>query len=155
MTNPRVVFDCMVYLQGAASPAGPARACLRLVDDDRVTLCTSEEILREVREVLNRPRTLRKFPALSAQAVDIFVRHIEVRSQVIVDVPKLWPLPRDPRDEPYLNLALVIDAEFLISRDRDLLDLMHDQQFRARYPKLKIVDPASFLREMSPPETLA
>jgi predicted nucleic acid-binding protein len=64
--KPRVVFDCMVFLQGAGRPAGPARACFHLVDEHRVTLFLSAEILAEVRDVLIRPRTQRKFPLLSA-----------------------------------------------------------------------------------------
>ena len=34
----RVVFDCMVYLQGAARSASPARACFQVVDEGLVTL---------------------------------------------------------------------------------------------------------------------
>lgn len=60
--TPRVVFDCMVVLQGAGRPAGPAGACLRLVDQGRVTLCVSAEVLAEVRDVLTRPKVQRKFP---------------------------------------------------------------------------------------------
>lgn len=36
MEAPRVVFDSMVFLQGAVSPAGPAFACLRLAETGRV-----------------------------------------------------------------------------------------------------------------------
>lgn len=50
--RPRVVFDCMVYLQATVSESGPAAALLRLVDRDAFSLCVSEEILEEVREVL-------------------------------------------------------------------------------------------------------
>ena len=54
----RVVFDCMVFLQGAASPDGPAAACLRLAEKGHVELCVSSEILSEVRDVLTRPTLL-------------------------------------------------------------------------------------------------
>jgi hypothetical protein len=37
--TPRAVFDCMVFLQGAGRPAGPAAACLRLLDEEKVMLC--------------------------------------------------------------------------------------------------------------------
>ena len=39
-------------------------------------------------------------------------------------------LERDRKDEPYLDLALSANARYLISRDKDLLDLMQDVQFR-------------------------
>jgi predicted nucleic acid-binding protein len=34
-------------------------------------------------------------------------------------------LVRDPKDEPYLNLAAHVEADFLVSRDPDLLESTH------------------------------
>lgn len=58
-------------------------------------------------------------------------------------------LPRDPKDEPYLNLAVAAQATFLVSRDLDLLDLIKDAAFRQRHPDLNILDPPAFLAEMA------
>lgn len=63
--------------------------------------------------------------------------------------------PRDPDDEPYLNLAIEAGAEFLVTRDRDLLDLMRwdreeGRTFQRRFPKLKNVDPVTFLKLIEP-----
>lgn len=44
-----------------------------------------------------------------------------------------------------LNLALEAGVEYLISRDKDLLNLMNDAEFRLRYPHLNILDPVAFL----------
>ena len=60
--KPRVVFDGIVFLQGAGSPTCSSHACLSLVDDDRVTLFVSDQILAEIRDVLTRPKTQRRFP---------------------------------------------------------------------------------------------
>lgn len=109
--KPRVVLDCMVFLQGAGRPDGPARACFRLVDEDQVTLCLSAAILAEVRDVLTRPKTLRKFPRLSPEWVEAFVQNAESKAVVWTEVPQAFPLPRDPKDEPYLNLALAAGAQ--------------------------------------------
>lgn len=68
-----------------------------------------------------------------------------------MDVPEVALLARDPKDEPYINLALAAGAAFLVSRDNDLLDLMTDPEFRGRFPGLQIVDPATLLRELGPP----
>ena len=54
-------------------------------------------------------------------------------------------LPRDPDDEVFLNLAIQSDAEFLVTRDRDLLDLMDDSEFCSQFPHLRIVAPVGFL----------
>lgn len=68
---------------------------------------------------------------------------------VFSDVPKAVVLERDPKDEPYLNLAIAAKAHYLVSRDRDLLDLMSDENFRERNPDLLILDPAAFIQEIA------
>jgi hypothetical protein len=52
------------------------------------------------------PRTLRKFPALTLEAVGAFIEDIEALAVMHADVPKLFTLARDPKDEPYITLAL-------------------------------------------------
>ena len=69
----RVVFDCMVFLQGAANPDGPAAACLRLAEKGHVELCISSEILSEVRDVLTRPKMQHRFSALTEETVSAFL----------------------------------------------------------------------------------
>jgi putative PIN family toxin of toxin-antitoxin system len=146
--TPRAVFDCMVFLQGAGRPAGPA-ACLRLVDEVRITLCVCAEILAEVRDVLTRPETPRRFPGLSAEWAESFVEHLELKGVLFADVPHAVRLQRAPEDEPYVNLAIAAGAKYLVSRDLDLLDLMKDDGFRRRYPGLLILEPVALLREIA------
>src|SRR5207249_11411541 len=98
--KPRVVFDCMVFLQGAGRPASPARACFRLIDEDKVTLCLSAAVLSEVRDVLTRPKTQRKFPLLSVEWVETFVQNVESKGVMLAEVPHAFTLGRDPKDEP-------------------------------------------------------
>ncbi len=147
--KPRAVFDCMVFLQGAGRPSGPARACFRLVEEGQVTLCLSTPILAEVRDVLTRPKTLRRFPLVTPEWVETFLQNVESKALLLPEVPPTFTLERDPKDEPYLNLALAVQASYLVSRDRDLLDLMEDENLRQRHPDLTILDPASFLKALS------
>jgi predicted nucleic acid-binding protein len=58
------------------------------------------------------------------------------------------PYRRDPKDEPYINLAIAAGADYLTSRDKVLLDLMKDPEFTSKYPGIRILDPASLLREL-------
>lgn len=145
----RAVFDCMVFLQGAGRPTSPARACFRAVEDGDVTLFLSHDILAEVRDVLTRPKTQQRFPLLSAAWVSEFLQSVESKAVVVPDVPKLFSLDRDPKDEPYINLAIAAQVRFLVSRDLDLLDLMNDAKFRAQFPDLLVVDPVAFLKVVS------
>jgi predicted nucleic acid-binding protein len=50
----------------------------------------------------------------------------------------------------YINLAIVSNATYLVSRDKDLLDLMTAstdtaRQFRSRYPFLRIMTAVGFI----------
>lgn len=144
--TPRVVFDCIVFLQAAARATGPAAACLAAVRDGRVALVVSPDIIAEVRDVLTRPATLRKFPALTPEAVETFLDGIMGRATVLAAVPVAYTLERDPKDEPYINLALAAGADYLVSRDKDLLDLMADEAFRRLAPGLVVLDPVALLR---------
>jgi putative PIN family toxin of toxin-antitoxin system len=148
--TPRVVFDCMVYIQALANARGPAYACYELVRSGRVTLCVSPAILAEVRDVLNRPKLKRKLPALKPEAIGAFLQDVEARAELLTEVPPAFTLARDPKDEPYLNLAIAAKAEYLVSRDNDLLDLMADPAFQAQHPSLSIVSPPALLGELNP-----
>jgi hypothetical protein len=70
------VFDCMIFLQGAAQRESSAGASLALVEFGAIRLFVSHDILVEVREVLARPRVRQSFPALTDQIVKGFIAAI-------------------------------------------------------------------------------
>jgi putative PIN family toxin of toxin-antitoxin system len=151
----RVVFDCMVFLQGAARESGPAAACVRLAEEGFVQLCLSQEVLDEVRDVLSRPKLQRKFPALTPERVAAFLEAVCRDAVLLEEVPPAVTLDRDPKDEKYLNLAVAAGAQVLVSRDNDLLDLQSESNpvgrtFREQYPHIRILDPVEFLRHCQP-----
>ncbi len=142
------VFDCMVFLQAATKRTGAAGACLALVDEGHVQLFVSAPVLEEVHDVLNRPAIRKSFPTLTDENVEEFMEHVLDKAQLVEDVPAAYRLPRDPDDEPYINLAVATSASFLVSRDKDLLSLMDDDAFRKQFPSLSIVDPKTFLDDV-------
>jgi hypothetical protein len=66
------VYDCMLFFRAASRPQR-VQPLFELVDQARVTLCLSAEVVAEIRDVLTRPKLLAKYPALTTQAVDSFV----------------------------------------------------------------------------------
>jgi putative PIN family toxin of toxin-antitoxin system len=145
------VYDCMVFLQGAAKANGPAAACLDLVESGHVHLFLSQEILDEVRNVLTRPKIQKKFPALTDSRVNDFLQRIRKNATVVDDPPGAFSLERDTKDEKYVNLAASVSASHLVSRDKDLLDLRKgnnptNDQFMKLCPKTQVLDPVEFLR---------
>lgn len=126
MTNEplRIVVDCMVFVQAAANAKSPAARVLDLLDEGRITLYVSKLILAEARHVLDRPEVRASLRKLTDVAVEALFERLDQHATLIRQVPKRFVYPRDPKDEPYVNLAAEIKADYLVSRDYDLLDLM-------------------------------
>lgn len=146
----KVVFDCNVFLQALLNPHGIAAKCKKLVNNQKVILFVSADILREVSEVLQRPRFQMLSPHLTPERITAFLEDIRDKAIPLTNVPEEYHFQRDPKDEPYINLAIVAEARYLVSYDKDLLDLMNSatesgREFQRRYPMLKIVDPLTLL----------
>ena len=108
----------------------------------------------ELVNVLSRAEYLSKFPEFGIADVEGFVRYVVSASTLIKNVPHVFDLKRDSNDEPYLDLAIATEADYLVTSDRDLLDLMTgfdaaSKEFRQRFRHLKIVRPDEFLKVIS------
>jgi len=147
--TPTVVFDCMILLQAAANPVGEAGRCYNAVESGSVQLTMSQATRYEAHDVLTREAIRLKLPRLTAERVEEFLDSLDYFSRQEHGVPQLAQLPRDPKDEKYLNLAIAANAQYLVTRDNDLLDLMKDGGFRSSYPNLEILGPAEFLERMT------
>jgi len=151
---PGVVVDCMVFVQAAANKKGPAARILDLLDERKITLYVSKLILAEACYVLNRPDVRARLSKLTDVAVEALFERLTQRATLIRQVPKRFAYRRDPKDEPYINLAVAMKADYLVSRDNDLLDLMdvakpEAANFQSQYSSIHILDPVAFLREVS------
>ena len=146
----RAVYDCMIYLQAASNWNGASGECIRRSLLGDVELCQSLRVLDEIRDVLTRPRIKKKFPDLTSERVNLFMKDVSRYAFQCPLPPSVFELPRDPNDEKYLDLALAVNAKYLVSRDNDLLDIMNDESFRTAYPNLEIIQPAAFLQLFAP-----
>ncbi|MEX2216879.1 MAG: putative toxin-antitoxin system toxin component, PIN family [Phycisphaeraceae bacterium] len=146
-----VVYDAMLLCMRAARPHR-SRATFELVEAGLVQLFLSEEVVAEVKDVITRPSYVRQFPALcDPAAAVVFIARLRQMANLISPVPIPFALKRDPKDSKYINLAIAADAEFLVTRDLDLLDLTkaetpQAEELRALSPRLKIVEPGPFVQ---------
>lgn len=150
---PEVVFDCVVFLQAAANEKGPSGRALDLLDTGEIKLLISEEILLEIRNALNHRRVRQRLRGITDERVEALIKRLDKLAIPVNEVPRAFDYPRDPKDEPYINLAIVAGAKYLVTRDNDLLDLMtaEDQlarTFRQLYPTLSILNPVAFLNQI-------
>ncbi|HSZ54141.1 MAG TPA: putative toxin-antitoxin system toxin component, PIN family [Tepidisphaeraceae bacterium] len=155
--RPRVVFDCNVLVQAISSEAGPAGQALALLQQNRIEVYVSGAVLKELRKVFQYPSVRAKFPDLDDQRIETFIKKLTFRAKLLREVRHVFDYPRATQDEPYIDLAAAAKANYLVSRDRDLLSLATDRtligkQFRQRYPHLRVLNPVAFLAMVAPKE---
>lgn len=148
--RPRVVFDCNVFLLAAARQKSVAASCFSLAETGRVHLFISKAVLLEIEDVLDRPELRALFPNLNDEIAGAFVKRLRKFAEFATHVPRRFIYQRDEDDEPYINLAIEVGAQFLVSRDKDLLDLMSShadecKEFRQRFRTLKVIEPLDLL----------
>ena len=152
--KPAAVFDTGIVLQAAINPLGPAAAALDQFDQEKVTVYLSPRLRSEWEDVLMRPSVRAKNPQITDAQVEAALQRFDARAIMVPNPPIYVMYPRDPDDEPVINLAIHVKAKYLVTRDRDLLDLMEPRlpegrSFRQRFPDLKILDPVAFVRELT------
>ena len=153
-SRPDVVFDCNIYLQAISRNHGPAARALALVDKNEITLYLSKAILRELRRTLEYPEIREKNPHITDELIEDFLGHLAFRGVLVRNVAHVFDYPRDPDDEPYVDLAAAVHADYLVTRDNDLLCLATDhsieaKQFRQQFPFIRITEPVGFLADLS------
>jgi putative PIN family toxin of toxin-antitoxin system len=147
---PKVVYDCNIFVQALINLNGPAARCLQKAKDGAVLLIASPYVLAEVREI--HFKTPPKY-GITAEQTDELARAIISFATIVTDVPEVYRHPHDPDDSHYVDLAIKADARLIVSRDRHLLMLAdparkEGQDFQARFPALRILDPVQLLREL-------
>ena len=108
-----VVVSALVFSSGALSWLSTAWQ-----GPDLIPLVT-EDTLQELRRVLG----YRKFDYALNDRAGVLRQYEPWCQRVAVAEPPPVPEVRDPADRPFLELALLAQADALVTGDRDLLDL--------------------------------
>ena len=151
--KPIVVFDTGIILQAAINPGGPSAAVCALLEAEKITVYISSRLRSEIESVFYRPVIRAKNPQITDTAIQEGLALLDDKAIRIPNPPPLVSYARDPNDAPVINLALQVKANYIISRDKDLLDLMDEnleagRNFRTMFPALSVLDPVAFLRQM-------
>ncbi len=77
-------------------------------------------VLEEVKDIAHRPILHRKFKNLTPENMDAFLEDVRTVAVLLTDIPHVFSYPRDPDDEPYINLAIAAGAQYPVSWDQDL-----------------------------------
>ena len=113
----RVVIDtnlCISLLIGKR-----ISSLFQVFDLPQYELVTSEDLINEILSVAARPKFARYFNADDVQGFVQFLEEYSTKFRVD-DIPLRC---RDPKDDFLLELAVVADADILLSGDADLTDM--------------------------------
>lgn len=147
------VFDANVLLQGLGNPLGPAGQCLARALSGDVTMIVTPYILDELVRISRYPNVAGRFPVLATR-VPLLIESLADRGLIRPDPPAQFTFDRDPKDAPYVDLAIASGAMLIVSRDNDLLDLMREtdatgQALLSRHPTFRVLTPPAFLAEIA------
>ena len=129
-----VVIDTNVFISSFFG--GNPRAIIDLWKNRKVTLCLSKEILDEYVDVLKR---LDLDSKLVKELLSFFAGGRNILFSV--STPDLSVVREDPDDDKFINCAVALKAEAVITGDKALLNIRE-------YSGIKIVTPRQFLDEL-------
>ena len=134
----KVVIDANVIIS-AAFGGKPLEAIVRAIEEHKVYL--SQNITQELQGVI---------PKLSKKLSGEQIAFIQEKMEQIVDMAKHVAvsihlvLARDAKDDHYLSLCKEIDADFLITGDKDLLNIS-EALLKKNGISSQIITPQAFL----------
>lgn len=113
----RIIIDTNLWISFLI---GRKLSCLLdLLSYPEYQLVVSSELTEEIREVFMRPKFTKYYTHENLELLLKFLKNRAV-SFTLKNIPSRC---RDPKDDYLLELALVSDADFLITGDKDLLDI--------------------------------
>ena len=130
----RVVLDSNIVVSACLTPQGASATIVELALLGYFTLCISQEVLSEYREVLARPKFSREL-----ERIKTVLEGIEEMSEVIVPRQRLT-LSSDDEDNRLLECAQAAKADFLVTGNR--------KHFPDRMDEVRILSPREFLTEL-------
>jgi len=130
----KTVLDANIIVSAAVWGGNP-RKIIKRAADGLDKLFITDDIVDELEDVLRRPMF-----GLSTEEADLRIAEIEEIGKKVAISPerRITDACRDSDDNTYLECALAAGADYIITGDRDLLDLKE-------YGGVKIVNARSYL----------
>lgn len=133
----RIVLDSVVLVSAFITQNGLAA---KLLDKSakKAEIYITEEILQETRRVLLEKAHLRSRFSYSDANVERFIKVLRTICVLVTSLPRIQVVKRDPKDDMIIACAVAAQAEYIVSRDLDLLDLKE-------YQGIQIIPPEDFI----------
>ncbi len=137
----RIVLDTNLVVSALLSPEGKPATILKMVLNGEIDLVLSPAILKEISLVLNYDRIVALFTkrSVTREKVRDALEKIARTAIIVPGEADIHPIDKDPSDNMFLSCALEGKADFIISGDRHLTDLVS-------FEGISIVNSDTFLR---------
>jgi putative PIN family toxin of toxin-antitoxin system len=132
----KVVLDTNVFVS-ALGWKGASREIFEDCIGGNLELFISVEIFAEMKRVLNYPKF--KF---SQEEINEFLDQILEAGNLVETKVKVEKIKDDPSDNKFLECAVTVDADYIISRDPHILKIKE-------FEGIKIMSPEDFIKEGS------
>ncbi len=119
----RAVIDTTVLISAFLTEEGVSAKLLEEARGGAFVVCLSAEIIEEMRRRLLEPSRMRVRYDYSDEQVETQCRDLALTAELISDLPDVHVVDRDPNDDMIVATALKARADYLVTRDKDLLSL--------------------------------
>ena len=130
----KIVLDTNVWLSGIFWEGEVSK-----IIEKAETILISEDILSEIVNVLNKESKFQKYILNLKLSIEDLLRTILSLSELIKTHNKLEVIKADPKDNIILEAAIEGKADFIVSYDNHLLNML---EFRG----IRIISPSEFLK---------
>lgn len=128
----RVIIDTNIYISAFLSPRSRMRELVKWFILN-TTIFFSKETFLEPEASLKKSKIVKH---LSISDQRVLLRQIKLSSQFVELDKTYWKsFSRDPDDDKFFNLAVQIDADWLINGDKDVLEAPVSRSFSILSPK--------------------
>jgi uncharacterized protein len=131
----RIVADTTILVSAFLTPRGVAAEVLRRARRGAFRISLAERILEEAEQRLLYRRKIRKAYPYPDARVARYIGLLRIATEVIADLPPLTGVVRDPNDDMVIACALAAAADYLVTRDKDLLSLGSHEGIRMVTPR--------------------
>jgi len=149
----RVVLDTNVLLRAFVNPESASGQVFDACEARQVVSLLSFAILREYRAVLGDKKIVSRFPQLRRREISAAIERLRYVSDLYRSVKAHFSYSRDPKDEPFIELAIEGNASHLITADQDMLSLPNgrdepSRRFRQRLQDIDVLRPEEFVHRL-------
>ena len=134
----KIVLDTNVWLSGVFWE-GEASRIIEKVQNKKIEIIISNEIISEIIDVLNKESKFQRFLENKKQSIEGLIRTILSISKLIKTKTKVDVIKKHPSDNVFLEAAIDGKADYVVSYNKHLLNI---KEFRG----IKVIAPSEFLR---------